>query len=141
LALQDGADADVNMLLAAAWLGAEDHCWQPDEVIEIVRACAKWRALCLLPLRKIRHNLKELVAADNWYQRIKALELEAERHQLHWIEDAALHLAIANHSNDQPSAIEYNLNVYLATLPLIADGHYRCDVALLAKLLSPPRSD
>jgi len=136
LTLQDGADADINMLLAAAWLAADGHLWQIEDVAALVSACAQWRALCLLPLRKIRRDMKGLVGADNWYQRIKALELEAERHQLHRIEDAAPYLSPIAETNDRQAVIEHNLDTYLGTLPAIAAGRYRHEVALLIQLLS-----
>jgi uncharacterized protein (TIGR02444 family) len=135
LTLQDGADADINMLLTAAWLGNDGHRWQTEDVQAIVLACARWRALCLLPLRKIRRDLKALVGADNWYQRIKALELEAERHQLHWIEDAARHVSTAADTRDKACAVSENLAIYLATLPAIQTGHLGDETKQLTQLL------
>lgn len=134
LALQDGAEADINMLLAAAWLGTDVIRWQAEDVAAITQACTQWRSACLLPLRQIRRDLKGLVAADNWYQRIKALELEAERYQLRLIEDAVqplLSTAIA----DRSTAIADNLQVYLATLSAVSTGHCRAEIALLTQLL------
>lgn len=136
LVLQDTADADINMLLTAAWLGTNGHRWQAEDVLALVNACARWRELCLLPLRNIRRNLKELAGAENWYQRIKALELEAERQQLHAIEDAALHLSAVAEIIDSTMAISDNLAIYLATLPAIQTGRHDREVALLTQLLS-----
>lgn len=138
LDLQDKLEADVNMLLAAAWLGVDGYRWQAEEVAEIVVACSQWRTLCLLPLRKIRRDLKGVAGAENWYQRIKALELEAERQQLHRIEEVALRFLPADSATatrDDAAAIEANLLTYLATLPAAA-GESRTAAALLTGLLA-----
>jgi uncharacterized protein (TIGR02444 family) len=141
LALQDGADADINMLLAAAWLASDGRRWHTEDVVAITQACRHWRSACLLPLRQIRRDLKALVATNNWYQRIKVLELEAERYQLRLIEDAVSLPATESdgldsaRSVDKPAAITSNLNVYLATLPAITAGSCRSETALLTQLL------
>jgi uncharacterized protein (TIGR02444 family) len=136
LTLQDIANADINMLLTAAWLGNEGHRWEVEEVQTIVLACERWRAICLLPLRKMRRDLKELVGADNWYQRIKALELEAERQQLQWIEDATLRVSEVSDTTDRTLVIADNLAVYLATLPAIQTGQLSDEAKQLTQLLT-----
>lgn len=119
LALQDAVDADINMLLAAAWLGTRGRHWRSGQVEGLIAACAQWRALCLLPLRRIRRDLKGIAGAENWYERIKALELEAERQQLHRIEEAIRASAEAADSTPAATAmatVEANVSDYLATL-------------------------
>lgn len=141
LSLQDRADADVNMLLAAAWLAADARRWQAEDVAAITQACRHWRNACLLPLRQIRRDLKGLVAADNWYQRIKVLELEAERYQLRLIEDSVLPLVSEVGAADKQLIIADNLNVYLATLPAISAGSCRSEAALITQLLSAAQQE
>jgi uncharacterized protein (TIGR02444 family) len=92
LALQDGAGADVNLLLAGAWLAERNCRWQRDDVAALVRVCADWRSQCLLPLRQVRRYLKEKMEIEELYRQVKLLELEAERYQLHLIEEAIDHL-------------------------------------------------
>lgn len=137
LALQDELDADINMLLAAAWLGAHDCRWQVSDVTDIVAACAQWRALCLLPLRRIRRDLKNLPGVEGWYQRLKSLELEAERQQLHRIEEILRPLlsALAATETD-PDPVEVNLSRYIETLPAASATHARDAAARLAGLLA-----
>lgn len=140
LALQDELDADINMLLAGAWLGANDCRWQLSDVAGIVAACAQWRTLCLLPLRRIRRDLKGLPGAEGWYQRLKTLELEAERQQLHRMAEilqSALP-ALAATGCSQPVLIETNLSSYLETLPAAPTGRARDAAATLAGLLAAP---
>jgi uncharacterized protein (TIGR02444 family) len=138
LALQDELDADINMLLAGAWLGANGCRWRSTDIADIVAACAQWRSRCLLPLRRIRRDLKELPGAEGWYQRLKSLELEAERQQLHRMEEilqpALAELAV---DDDPPSAlIEPNLSTYLETLPTAAAARAGDSSARLAGLLA-----
>lgn len=133
LALQDELDADVNMLLAAAWLGSAGLHWQREQVEQVVAACAQWRSSCLLPLRAIRRDLRQMPGAENWYQRIKALELEAERHQLHRIEQTLAPL-LQGTGDVATSTTEENLHIYLSTLPA-ARERARTEATRLAQLL------
>ncbi len=138
LALQDELDADINMLLAGAWLGVNDCRWQPSDVAGIVAACAQWRTLCLLPLRGIRRDLKTLPGAEGWYQRLKTLELEAERQQLHRMEEMLQPAmpALAATEGDSPSLVQANLASYLETLPAVSTDRAREVATTLADLLS-----
>ena len=138
LELQDEWDADINLLLAGAWLGGRGQAWQATEVAGIVAACAQWRSVCLLPLRRIRRDLKNLAGAEGWYQRIKALELEAERQQLHRMEEilrSSEPIAPAT-DRDIPAIVEANLSIYLETLPASSSGRSRTAATALARLLA-----
>jgi uncharacterized protein (TIGR02444 family) len=138
LELQDELEADINMLLAGAWLGANDCSWQASNLSGIVAACAQWRTLCLLPLRQIRRDLKSLPGAEGWYQRLKALELEAERQQLHRMEEVLQTAmpAMAADNCSQPVLIEANLFRYLEMLPAVPAARARAAAAMLAGLLT-----
>jgi uncharacterized protein (TIGR02444 family) len=136
LELQDELDADINMLLAGAWLGAHDCRWQASDVTDLVAACAQWRALCLLPLRRIRRDLKNLPGAEGWYQRLKTLELEAERQQLHRIEETLRPALPTLAEAGSPDLVESNLQRYLETLPAASPARARDAAATLAALLA-----
>jgi uncharacterized protein (TIGR02444 family) len=130
LELQDELGADINMLLAGAWLGARGCRWQITNVTGLVAACAQWRALCLLPLRQIRRDLKSLPGAEAWYQRLKTLELEAERQQLHRMEELLRPALPTLEAADDPRAlIAANLSSYLETLPPARAGNAATQLA------------
>lgn len=142
LAMQDRFDADVNLLLTAAWLAARCRVWQTADVEALVGLCAEWRARCLLPLRAVRRYLRERIDADDTeadalrilYGQGKSLELEAERHQLRLIEGAAAALSGAR-EKDGLSLLAINLDRYLATLAADAD-QYGAERDLLLAALS-----
>ncbi len=80
LALQDGRGVDVNLLLFAAWAGRE--CATPLSVETLGRidaAVSDWRLEVVRPLRAVRRRLKG--EDEALYQRLKAVELAAERIQ------------------------------------------------------------
>ncbi|ACI99249.1 TIGR02444 family protein [Rhodospirillum centenum] len=87
LELQDRHGADVNLLLWAAWLAlVHGHVLTPEELAGAEAAVAPWREAVVRPLRAVRRTLKApeppLPAdAGALRERIKAVELEAERLQ------------------------------------------------------------
>jgi uncharacterized protein (TIGR02444 family) len=87
IALQDDCGVDVNLLLFLFWLAAEGRQVTPAEVNQIDETARGWRELTIIPLRRIRRALKgaaTMVSPDRknaLRERIKAVELEAERLQ------------------------------------------------------------
>jgi uncharacterized protein (TIGR02444 family) len=85
--LQEGAGADVNLLLFLLWHGAQQRRLSGQEVAALEQEIAPWRDRAVVPLRAIRRALKSppgLVApgaTEAFRTRIKAVELEAERLQ------------------------------------------------------------
>lgn len=80
LDLQDRRGADVNVLLFAAWAGAD--CGVRLSGAELARldaAVAPWREAVVRPLRAVRRRVKG--EDDGLYARLKGTELEAERIQ------------------------------------------------------------
>lgn len=112
---QDIYGADINMVLAAAWLATRDVRWQRTDVVALAHLCADWRTQCLLPLRSVRRYLKHRTGADDMYAQVKTLELEAERHQLQLIE--AVLGEINKSGTGGSSFLRHNLDVYFSTLP------------------------
>ena len=126
---QDNYAADVNMLLAAAWLAARGERWQHEDVIALTAMCTDWRAHCVLPLREVRRYLKQKMVTEDMYTRVKALELEAETHQLQLLESMLIDL---HHENGRSEDIlGHNLRLYFSTLP---DAHL-IDAAEIDQLL------
>lgn len=125
LRLQDDADADVNMLLSAAWLAEQGLCWRHEEVYELVARCKDWRERCLLPLRAVRRYLKDRAL----YEQAKALELDAEMHQLHLLSGTLQFMSLKKYEGASMEALTANLQIYLDCLTpnrsAMADDLYR----------------
>jgi len=107
LVLQDEADQNVPLLLWAAWIAKTGR--HPDaETLEAACDTARaWTDTTIAPLRTIRRTLKKPIpdmgdlARELVRDRIKAAELEAERHLL-----AALELLAPPADGDPRPAIE-----------------------------------
>ena len=95
LALQDASEQNVPVLLWSAWIAATGR--EPDaETIEAACDVARaWDGVVVAPLRSIRRTLKAPVPdiddgpREAVRDRVKALELEAERHLLEALEALA----------------------------------------------------
>jgi uncharacterized protein (TIGR02444 family) len=89
LALQDGSGAavDVNVLLYALYCARQGRQLGLDDVGRIVACAEAWRVGIVVPLRSARRALKDPPAGFDTpevaalRQRVKAVELEAERLQ------------------------------------------------------------
>lgn len=81
LALQDSFDADVNLLLYAAWLAQLN--WQLSErhLAELNAVVTDWRDGVVKPLRALRRQLHAISAAAGVYEELKTIELRAEQQQ------------------------------------------------------------
>ena len=87
IALQEEAGVDVNVLLYLLWQARQGRRFAVDDVAALEAKVAPWREATVVPLRNVRRALKSppaLVAGANaeaFRNRIKAVELEAERLQ------------------------------------------------------------
>jgi uncharacterized protein (TIGR02444 family) len=87
IALQDGAGADVNVLLYVLWAASRGRRLEESEVRLIVAAVEDWRTGVVVPLRTARRSLRTTPAAVDadgaarLRQLVKKVELEAERLQ------------------------------------------------------------
>lgn len=89
LDLQDGSGVavDVNVLLYALFCARKGRSLNVEDVRRIVAFAESWRAGIVVPLRMARRALKEppsgfnSLAVSALRQRVKAVELEAERLQ------------------------------------------------------------
>ena len=87
LTLQDEAGVDVNLLLFLLWQATQQRALSAADVRAIEERIRPWREMTVMPLRAVRRALKappalvEAGAAEAYRNRIKAVELEAERLQ------------------------------------------------------------
>jgi uncharacterized protein (TIGR02444 family) len=92
LKLQD-AGADVCLLLTGAWLEGRNVACSAERLEVLTQLSADWRADVVAPLRHLRTTWREPAAGDSKLaklrERVKALELDAERVQLERLADAA----------------------------------------------------
>ena len=87
ITLQERSGVDVNLLLYLLWQASQGRAFAAEEVAALEEVIGPWRAATVIPLRMVRRALKEppgLVArpaAEVFRNKIKAVELEAERLQ------------------------------------------------------------
>ena len=87
LTLQDGSGVDVNVLLFALFAASQGRQIARADVEAIVAAIEPWRRHAVVPLRGVRRFLKEAPQGFEGQdipalrQRVKMMELEAERFQ------------------------------------------------------------
>jgi uncharacterized protein (TIGR02444 family) len=87
LTLQDAAGIDVNLLMYLLWSASRGRAIAADEVRAFDRTLAGWRDTAVIPLRTLRRALKSAppllapAAAERYRNKIKGVELEAERLQ------------------------------------------------------------
>ena len=93
LGLQDGFDADVNLLLLGFWRARRGYAGWADAELDRVEAAVAPVNAVLKPLRQARRSLKDLIAAeptaDALYAEIKALELKLEQVAQVWLAAAS----------------------------------------------------
>ena len=78
---QDHCAADVNLLLYAAWLARQGFELDQNQWQALVVSVADWRQRVVQPLRDLRRDWQALPAAADLRERVKVLELAAEREQ------------------------------------------------------------
>lgn len=96
LELQE-AGADVCLLLTAAWLEARRVRRSAERLEQLRELAGPWQAQAIAPLRTLRQGWKGIEAFGQLRERLKALELDAERELLRhlaeqaaaWLEDTA----------------------------------------------------
>lgn len=88
VSLQDACEADVLLLLTAAILTRSERQLTPDLAGRLMAATAEWRHEVVLPLRALRRRWRGRLAAEALRERVKALELEAERRQVGLLQSA-----------------------------------------------------
>jgi uncharacterized protein (TIGR02444 family) len=80
LALQDRHGKDVLIALFGCWLGISGRGRLDAAALTAAEATARpWRQQVVEPLRRTRHDLKNIAGAEELYERMKKIELDAER--------------------------------------------------------------
>lgn len=132
IALQDHFEADVNLLLFGAWLGAERGIILTNSDAERARnLIAAWNDEVVRPLRALRRKLKTWPgpapggAVELLRRQIKAAELQSERIELAWLEH---HAAAWNSTSGIGTADAVMLN--LGTILALTAGKARLASAL-----------
>jgi uncharacterized protein (TIGR02444 family) len=82
LVLQDRFGVDVNLLMYAAWLAHLQQRLGATHVEALDAIVSDWRDHVVRPLRALRRQLHTVAGASEFYDGVKALELQAEREQL-----------------------------------------------------------
>jgi uncharacterized protein (TIGR02444 family) len=103
LELQDQHGLDVDIALWCCWVGWSGRGrLSPAEIAHADTAVAPWRARAVQALRAIRRDLKgwDVPGADALRERVKTVELEAERIELHLLAGLAPR-ATGGASNEQ----------------------------------------
>lgn len=138
LSLQDNHDADVNILLFAAWSGAAfKAALQHDEIDRIVRESADWRDHVVWPLRAVRRAVKtrldRLPEGIDPYATLKEAELATEQAQQYmlalWYSD--LGRRVAHKSGEELAAA--NMMTYMAVLGRDGSPDLSGPVAVIAR--------
>jgi uncharacterized protein (TIGR02444 family) len=119
IALQEKAGVDVNLLLFLLWHARQRRRLSKADVAALEAKIAPWRDVSVIPLRSVRRALKsppallEQSAAEAFRNRIKAVELEAERLQ----QEAMYALAPLGMEGGGPDeAARANIDAYQAML-------------------------
>lgn len=120
LNLQDESSADVNLVLFAAWLGAERGArLQAEESVELRVFSQRWQKAAVRPVRQARKAVKqvpELVHAEvqAFRRQLAATELEAERIEQAMLFAMAQRFPQSVGTEPRESAVRHNLDLLLA---------------------------
>jgi uncharacterized protein (TIGR02444 family) len=115
IALQEEAGVDVNLLLFLLWHARQRRRLSTADVAALEAKIAPWRDITVIPLRSVRRALRsppalvEASTAEAFRNRIKAVELEAERLQ----QEAMFALApLGTEAPDAAAAARANVAAY-----------------------------
>jgi uncharacterized protein (TIGR02444 family) len=117
LALQDGAGADVNLLLFLLFLAEQKRRLNSEDIERLDVAVAQWREAVVKPLRDLRRVLKQGVdfipgpVSETFRSQIKRLELESEQIEQHRLEELAA-AGIGTLAESRTEAAENNIALY-----------------------------
>lgn len=115
IAVQEEAGVDVNLLLFLLWQAQQRRQLSTADVAALEAKIAPWREATVIPLRSVRRVLKsppalvEAATTEAFRNRVKAVELEAERLQ----QEAMFALApLGAEASDPGDAARANIAAY-----------------------------
>jgi uncharacterized protein (TIGR02444 family) len=121
IALQDGAGVDVNLLLFLLWQASRGRAFTVADVVDLDRRIGAWRDMTVVPLRQVRRALRSPPAlvdaptAEAFRNKIKAVELEAERLQQEAMYQMARTLSLGRPESSPQDAARDNVTAYEAS--------------------------
>ncbi len=98
LSLQDQYGLDVNLILFCLWYGELFGKLTNNQLSQLLEISNHWSKLTVIPLRTVRRSIKsdtflsetaEFEEISNWREKVKNLELEAEKIQQNMLEGMA----------------------------------------------------
>lgn len=118
--LQDTLGADVNVALICLWSAQRGVALSADQLSQIIAAGAgAWHTEVVRPLRAARRAAKPAASADSnlelWRDKLKAVEIEAERHEQRLLAEAFDRCVgeEPSHANAAKPIAKRNLTAYL----------------------------
>ncbi|MDX1739153.1 MAG: TIGR02444 family protein [Alphaproteobacteria bacterium] len=120
LSLQDEYGLDVNLVFLLIWAGFQGAKLTDDSVTILVQHAKAWSETSILPLRQLRQKLKCDIGAvatgqsAQFRQKIKDLELEAERIQQDMLYELIMGVSAVNAKDgERKSVARRNLLTYI----------------------------
>jgi uncharacterized protein (TIGR02444 family) len=118
IALQEESGVDVNLLLLLLWQSSHRQQLSAADIALLESKIVGWREATVMPLRAVRRILKTspgLVAppsAEAFRNRIKAVELEAERLQQEAMYELAQTAPLGQEAPSAEQAVRANIRAY-----------------------------
>lgn len=123
LSLQNRHGLDVNVILFCCWCAFRKELIGKSEMENVLRETDEWQRTVVAPLREIRQNLKHFSQSDKHQNllrdRVKLLELEAERVEQRKLEELATQMMFdtSQHKTRVAMAVA-NLDQYFLVLEI-----------------------
>ena len=120
IALQDDCGVDVNLLLFLFWLAAGRQALSAAEVKKLDDQVRSWRELTIIPIRDARRTLKGAATLvdpgkqEAFRNKVKAVELEAERLQQEAMHELARPSLLGVEVSSREDAARANVATYAA---------------------------
>lgn len=139
LRLQDEAGLDVNLVLFTCWIaGVREAPLSDAEMREVVALTQDWRERVVVPLRRIRRELKggseglPPEAVESFRSEIKRIELASERRQQDMLFAFADTLGTAGSGLPTAERAMENMGRYLSVSGVDASGKMQEDCLIIA---------
>jgi uncharacterized protein (TIGR02444 family) len=144
IALQEEAGVDVNLLLFLLWQARQRRRLSVADVTAIEAKIAPWRDATVIPLRGVRRSLKsppsliEAATAEAFRNRIKAVELEAERLQQEALYELAASGELGRAEASHVQAAQDSISSYQGVIGPFPPGPLETVLSAFAKFEASP---